>query len=228
MHNRLKSIITGLVFTAACGFVTSVSTERVEQETPLTLLTTRPASQVWPDAKGWPKAKPEEVGMSAAALEEAAQKAVTPLGTAIVIRGGRDVWYYGDPYSTPYSSWASCERSYLTTLFGLAIKEGVIKGGPKSVELSANRIDSAAARKLNDAVLLKHLLSYTAESDPPGSVWRYNRGYDALVAILNDLYGKRVEALANEKLVPALGGTWKAWFKEDLHFPQKPLTKLSG
>ncbi len=214
MHDRLKSIIAGLLV-AAWSFVSSASANNVEPTTPVTPPTALPANQVWPDDKGWPKAKPEEVGMSAAALEEAAKKAVTPIGTAIVIRGGRDVWHYGDPYSTSYSSWASCERSYLTTLFGLAIKEGVIKGGPKSVELPANRIDSAAARKLKDAVLLKHLLSYTAESDPPGSAWRYNKGYDAMVAILNDLYGKRVDALANERLVPALGGTWKAWFKED-------------
>ncbi len=172
-----------------------------------------PSAEFWPDDKGWPKAKPEEAGISAQALEQAPSKMQTPIGTAIVIRGGRDVWHYGDPYAIQGDGgWASCERSYLTALFGIAIKEGMIKGGKDSVDLPVKRIDSAAARALGDGVLLKHLLSYTALSDPPGSVWRYNKGYDEMVAILKDLYGKRVEVLAREKLLPVLGGSWEARF----------------
>ena len=100
------------------------------------------ANVPWP-TDVWPTATPESQGVSSRALQDAVLLASPEIGTAIIIKNGYDIWQYGNPYPTgditnvpanqvnhfKYSWWASCQRSYLTTLFGIAIKENVIPGG---------------------------------------------------------------------------------------------------
>ena len=122
---------------------------------------------VWPDDTTWPTAAPEDMGMSSQLLADAPGKAVTSIGTAIVIRNGYDVWHYGgDPYSGPGDWWASVMRTFMTTLFGMLIHRGVIQGGESSVEMSVNQLPSATAQSFSSDVKLKHLLSYTVEGHP--------------------------------------------------------------
>src|SRR5687768_6466109 len=68
------------------------------------------AETVWPEDERWRKATPESQGMSSRKLEVAARTAKTPIGDAIVIRHGREVWQYGDPYGRSDGWWASSAR----------------------------------------------------------------------------------------------------------------------
>src|SRR5687767_3857830 len=70
------------------------------------------AVTVWPDEQRWLKATPESQGMSSRKLEAAARTVRTPIGHAIVIRHGREVWQYGDAYGQTDGWWASTARSY--------------------------------------------------------------------------------------------------------------------
>jgi hypothetical protein len=174
------------------------------------------AQPVWPDDKAWPRATPEAVGMSSKVLEEAARGAVTPIGHAIVIRGGYDVWHFGDPYGQTSGWWASTARSYLTTVFAMLIQRGTIPGGRDAVELRVNALASKTAQSFKDDVLLKHLLSYTSCSTPPGSEWNYGCNWVPMHAIFHELTGRTPWDYINEELKPVLGGdAWEAIQQRD-------------
>lgn len=156
---------------------------------------------LWPEEK-WPAATPESQGMSREKLSSIPYDALKLLGTAIVIRNGYDVWHYGDPYGSE-RGWASCLRSYTTTIFGMLIYSGEIAGGKSALEMK---------------VKLKHLLSYiwtgkdqyTGEGDrTPGTQWNYGDGYEKMEGIITAITGKRSWEYINDELQPVLGGEWR-------------------
>lgn len=173
------------------------------------------AQEVWPDERRWPTATPESQGMSTPKLRDAPRKVKTAIGDAIVIRRGHDVWHFGDPYARTDGWWASSARSYLTTAFAMLIHRGVIPGGRKAVERRVNQLPSKTARSFKDAVLLKHLLSYTSASDPPGSGWRYSSNWVPMHRIFQEISGRTAWEYVNAELKPVLGGAaWRAIEKD--------------
>jgi hypothetical protein len=170
----------------------------------------------WPDAQQWPQASPEKVGMSSQRLEDAARLAITPIGDAIVIRRGYDVWRYGEPYGKTSGWWASTARSYLTTVFAMLIQRGVIPGGRDAVEIRVNQLPSATARSFKDDVRLKHLLSYTSCATPAGSEWQYGCNWVPMHAIFVEITGRTPWDYINAELKPIIGGAaWQAIEQRD-------------
>ncbi|MEM6647366.1 MAG: hypothetical protein AAF730_14070 [Bacteroidota bacterium] len=157
------------------------------------------AQSYFPGPEGWRTAHPRTQGMDAAQLERARFEMTDDQGnaieefTAIVIRNGYDVWHYGTPYAMPgtlarQTDWASCGRSLMATMFGMAMHE---VGDPVSVvEQPVNQsFNSPAAMAFDDDVMVKHLLSYTSCADPPGSDWNYACNYFEMYKILRDVDG---------------------------------------
>jgi len=181
----------------------------------------------WP-GDAWPKATPESQGLSRTLLEQAPAKAKVAIGNAIVIRYGYDVWHYGDAYEAN-DWWASCMRTYMTTLFGMLIHRGVITGGQAALDRPVNQLASARAKRFSDAVKLKHLLSYTSCSDPPGTAWSYGCNYVAMEEIFRELTGKLSWEYLNEQLLPVLGGKrWKGIYKHRPGEPEPGLMRVVG
>ncbi|MCI0439991.1 MAG: PKD domain-containing protein, partial [Chloroflexi bacterium] len=189
---------------AGIGNELAVYIKRVDGSTPAPS-----PSYVWPNETTWLTATPESQGMSSSLLASATNKVTTSIGTAIVIRNGYDVWHYGDPYAKTDGWWASAMRSYLTTLFGMLIHQGVIPGGEAAVEMRVNDLPSQTAQGFGDSTKLKHLLSYTSCSSPPGSGWSYGCNYPKIEAIFTEITGITPWDYINSELEPTLGG--KSW-----------------
>jgi hypothetical protein len=174
---------------------------------------------VWPEDT-WQTANPESQGMSSAKLAQAPSKAEIEMGDVIVIRNGYDVWHHGDAYGRQGNT-SSVVRSYLTTLYGIAIRQGVISGGRNAVERCVNSLNSATAKTFDNSVKIKHLVSYTSCVNPPGSKWNYNCNFNKMCEILMELYHghwseKGMVDLCDAKLKSVLGGSWypKYWTKK--------------
>lgn len=166
----------------------------------------------WPTGERWPTAEPESQGMSSELLAEAEKKMSGRVGDAIVIRNGHDVWHYNNPYGGR-TWWSSSARSFVTSIFGMLITEGTLS--MEALDRPANELSSSAARRFRDSTQLKHLLSYTSCSNPPGSGWRYSCNWSQINRIFQDLAGRSTAAYVNAKLVPALGGDWRATMQND-------------
>ncbi len=193
--------------------------------TAIALVSPDTAKTPWPD-DGWTKASPASQRMSAAKLADAPRRIAAAyrertggefqMNHGIVVRNGLEVWRYGDP-DDGRSNIASAERTMLTTLYGIAIKDGVIKGGAAALEQPAAALGTKTALTFPPAVKLKHLLTFTSCSDPPGTAWRYGCNTRQMTDILWELYDRRPEETANKLLVSALGGSWNAYWDEKQH-----------
>ncbi len=183
---------------------------------------------VFPGAS-WEKAAPESLGVSTQALKDAPQSMTTPIGNAIVIRAGYDVYHYGDAYSATYHT-ASCVRSYLATMYGVAIREGEISMA--ALDEPVANLGTPAAKKFGTATLLKHLLSYSACSNPPGTGWQYGCQFNPMCEILMELYGTDMEKgmveLTNSKLLPVIGGKWSAVYWTKTQHPSCSYFRIRG
>ncbi|MEM9659797.1 MAG: hypothetical protein AAF961_15655, partial [Planctomycetota bacterium] len=84
-----------------------------------------------PDHGAWPRAQPEDYGWSSKKLAAARdlmcddQGARFSLLDGIVIVEGHDIWHYGQVYALrpglrTQHDWASCARSVMTTMYGMA------------------------------------------------------------------------------------------------------------
>jgi hypothetical protein len=166
----------------------------------------------------WPKATPESQGFSKLALESARDKMRTDQDqefqkiNMIIIRNGHDIFHYGNPYELPKGAnlqkdWASCGRSLMTTMYGMVFKENEMS--VKELEKPAREVfHSYIARELDSTILAKHLLSYTACANPPGSSWSYACHYFTMYEILRDMDGYN-PAKRIEKLAKAIDADWQ-------------------
>lgn len=167
----------------------------------------------------WPKAAPEGLGMSTEILKKAESKMRVDDGSEfekidlIVLRGGKDVWHIGNPYEQykgahAQKDWASCGRSLMTTMFGMLFLEE--ETGLEVMEKPVKEcFNSYIAWDMDPEIKVKHLLSYTACADPPGSSWQYHCHYFTMYKILRDVDG-RAPDWRIEKLARQIGADWKA------------------
>ncbi len=176
---RLLTILTGallaLLLAAACS-ASPAATLAPSSEAPAAATTTsNPTGAYWPTAD-WRTSTPAEQGMDAeklsAALEKA-QKSMTGLHSLLVIRHGYLVQenyfssYKQDTLHTQYS----VSKSFISTLVGIAIDQGLIAGVDENVlgYFPGQTFDNPEARK--ETMTLEHLLSMTSglgwvEGDP--------------------------------------------------------------
>ncbi|MEM6337077.1 MAG: hypothetical protein AAF752_10945 [Bacteroidota bacterium] len=170
------------------------------------------------NSEPWPKAEPEALGYSSEQLAAARASMTTDDGApfeyvhAIVIKDGHDIFHYGDPYVMPkgmraQKDWASCGRSFMTTLYGMAMKEEGhgVEFLEQPVRTSYN---STVAWEMDERILNKHLLSYTACSDPPGAEWTYACKYFDMYRILRDVDGRNPSHRLM-RLASMIGARWE-------------------
>jgi len=159
----------------------------------------------------WPKVPPESQGMSSQVLRDARDLMRTSeekpfvCMDGLIIRNGRHVWSFGAPYELrkgmgASNDWASCGRSLMTTMYGMLMKDS--GETMAALDRPVKEIKSFSGReKLDDRVLLKHLLGYASCADPPGTGWQYACNYFLIYKIIRDVDGLppryRLERLAS-------------------------------
>jgi hypothetical protein len=184
-------------------------------------LTTATDNTVYPpDFGDWPKASPEQFGWSSQKLAEARAEMTDDQGNtftimdAIVLVDGHDIYHYDEAYSMRpglayQQDWASCGRSIMTTMYGMAFKE---HGESVDALNEPARIcfNNFHARTLDERVLVKHLLGYATKCDPPGTQWHYHCSYFDLYRCLREIDGVPVRyRLA--KLSRQIGALWEPY-----------------
>src|SRR2546425_8215891 len=145
---------------------------------------TAPTASVRVDlSRGWLRASPGEVGMSAPGLLAAAGDAsgIARFKSLLVARHGRLVaeYYFGGTDSTTLFDVRSVTKSVVCALTGVALRDGVLPGtvAPIAPYLSpADTLDSA-----DSAVTVRHLLTMTS-----GYAWDETTGPDYNAWIVAD------------------------------------------
>ena len=140
----------------------------------------QPPGMHFPDAN-WSAAEPEALGLSAAALEAAADAimAIDERDGVLFVRRGQIAYerYRGSADDT--TRIFSITKGFGATLLGIAQTRGLLHVEDKISDwLPVHHPEIAP-----DATI-GHVLNMTAGTEPAGSVWRYNSNY-----ILNSLTG---------------------------------------
>jgi CubicO group peptidase (beta-lactamase class C family) len=220
----------------------------------------------------WTFATPAEAGMDAALLEQACDYALRFDGNAdgrpdthtqgvVIVRGGaivHECYASAGQYGTdgqgrpippvdkgpgdPATSW-SVAKSFISTLIGIAIDEGLIDGVdvPMSTFFPEWASDARAAITLKDVLWMQSGLKFIEEyvdlnseivqlfnsadgnafarnlryQRPPGSNWYYSSGDSQLLgAAIQTVTGKAAGAYAQEKLFDPLGMRSAGWWRD--------------
>lgn len=191
-----------------------------------------------PSGSQWETVPPEAVGADVATLEAALDFAGrTNAGGVVVLRGGRLVaerYWDGWDAGTVGPAY-SASKSLVSTLVGIAIEEGSLRGIDQPAADFLPEWRSSAEHR---AITIGHLLTMTsglegakrslilgslvrderafatklAVAHPPGTVWDYhNSAYRLLFPILEGATGKSLEAYTREKLFEPLGMDRSRW-----------------
>jgi CubicO group peptidase (beta-lactamase class C family) len=160
----------------------------------------------WPIAKdGWPMAKPEDYGLDASQLEGIAQQLQAASGDTraglVVVKEGALIFeqYWSSDADTKNAAF-SCTKSWGSTLIGIAVRQKLL-----TVEDAVTRWVPNPAPEVGGGALIKHLLTQTAQTTPPGQQFEYNSG-----SIVNTL---------PEILEAAAGTSSHAFFERHLAMP---------
>lgn len=133
------------------------------------------------------------------------------VGNAVLIRHGYEAWAWGDAGARE-TGWSSCARSFLTTMWGMLLSHGRLDTrttiGLDWLERSVRDLDTPTARQFGSAIKLKHLLSYTSQSAPPGAQWSYScrEHWPQQHRILEEKNGETVQRWMQRELLDVLGG----------------------
>lgn len=178
--------------------------------------------------RGWTRVTPEEVGMDAALLQQAADYAMTAGGAGMVVKGGRLVhsWATGtvgteDPQpvniDTKFAS-QSATKSIGGMALGLALDDGLISMS----DLASDKLPGfGQPPATNDpewlsAITIQQLATHTAgfekaQSDPdllyePGTTWSYSDGaLNWLADILTNVFAQDLRDVLTARVWTQLG-----------------------
>src|SRR5688572_10498217 len=186
----------------------------------------RAAEQVWPVPE-WATAKPADVGMNAAKLDEVGRLLkASGAKTGLVVRGGKIVgeWYFDAATRDSKYLVYSTSKSFASTAAGLAIADGKLSLDTKVGELlpdiapagkkdvTVRQIISMNTGVHNNAQIgtLEKRFSYSLYEAPmdfaPGKKWDYNNtGLALLAPVLKKATGKQVDEILNEKIFSKIG-----------------------
>lgn len=129
---------------------------------------------------------PEDFGLDSAVLEDTAEALQrSSNGTRhgmVVVRRGVLVYekYWNGNTADDVHPIYSCQKSWGSTLIGIAVTQGLL-----TVEDPVRQWVSDPAPDVAEGALVKHLLTQTAHTMPPGAAFRYNSG--ALVNTLPEI-----------------------------------------
>jgi CubicO group peptidase (beta-lactamase class C family) len=176
-----------------------------------------PPPDVWesvdPAAEGW---SPEAIEELASFLESQSSR------TFILLSGGRIAaeHYWGGAEPDSVQDIASCQKSIVSTLCGVAVDRGLVGiDDPVTDHLGSgwSNADAVAER----AITIRHLLSMTSGLDqatlaataPPGAAWAYNTtAYQKLRPVLESAAGSDIETITRDWLWEPIGvSTTSRW-----------------
>jgi CubicO group peptidase (beta-lactamase class C family) len=131
----------------------------------------------WPIAPdGWPLASPADFGLDkdqldtiAGALQNASRN--TRAGLVVVKEGVLVYEKYWQGGAADKRVIYSCTKSWGSTLIGIAVRQGLIM-----VEDPVTKWVPQPAAAIGEGALIKHLLTQTAHTTPPGQAFAYNSG----------------------------------------------------
>jgi CubicO group peptidase (beta-lactamase class C family) len=132
---------------------------------------------MWPVAEdGWPEATPADFGIDPTQLDslgEALQTASggTRAGLVVVKEGALIYEKYWDGDADTTHLVFSCTKSWGSTLIGIAVRQGLI-----TVEDPVTKWVPEPAREVGSGASIKHLLTQTGHTTPPGTAFSYNSG----------------------------------------------------
>lgn len=131
----------------------------------------------WPIAEdGWPEATPADFGIDPSQLEtlgEALQTASggTRAGLVVVKEGALIYEKYWDGDAATTHQVFSCTKSWGSTMVGIAVRQGLV-----TVDDPVTKWVPEPAREVGSGALIKHLLTQTGQTTPPGTAFSYNSG----------------------------------------------------
>jgi len=135
------------------------------------------AMTAWPvAADGWPTATPADLGLDKAAIDSMGDKLQTASGGTraglVVVKEGVLVYekYWQGDAETMHQVF-SCTKSWGSTLVGIAVHNGLV-----AVEDPVTKWVPQPAPEVGTGALLKHILTQTAHTTPPGMEFSYNSG----------------------------------------------------
>lgn len=183
-------------------------------------------SEYFPYTTEWEtldKSGVEAAGWSSDALEElAAFVGESNSQSLVVLVGGRiaSEHYWSGADADSVREIASCQKSVVSTLCGIAIDRGLLElDDPVTDHLG--RGWTAAPASDEKAITVRHLLSMTSglntrtlkAAAPPGTVWEYNTAaYQKLRSVLEAVAGSDINALTRSWLWdPIEVSTASAW-----------------
>ena len=163
---------------------------------------------MWPVADdGWPTATPADFGIDQSQLATLADALQTASGGTrsglVVVKEGALIYekYWEGDAATTHQVF-SCTKSWGSTLIGIAVRQGLI-----TVEDPVTKWVPQPAREVGGGAAIKHLLTQTGQTTPPGTAFAYNSG-----SIINTL---------PEVLEAATGMSSHAFFQSSLAEPLK-------
>lgn len=132
---------------------------------------------------------------------------------AATVNGGL-VYTFGQPDARS-KNYASVGRSLVTTAWGMLIQDGTID--PEALHEPVAALDTPTARRFDSSILLKHLLSYTSQAQPPGARWAYSSGdhWPMQHRIIEELAGTDAADYLNRWLFSFMRGDASAFMTSD-------------
>ncbi|MEM9585827.1 MAG: hypothetical protein AAGA03_00985 [Planctomycetota bacterium] len=130
---------------------------------------------------------------------------------AIVLVDGHDIYHYGNAYQLrsgmkTQHDWASCGRSIMTAMWGMAFKE--FDESVDALDQPAHsHLDTHHSRGMDKRVLVKHMLGYAVRG-VPGTEWHYHSSYFDCYKCLRDIDGVPLRHRLT-KLSNAIGANWQ-------------------
>lgn len=205
------------------------------------------AAEVWPVPE-WESAKPADVGMNGAKLDEVGQLLkASGAKTGLVVRHGKIVgeWYFDGADRNTKLIVYSTSKSFASTAAGLVIADGKLSLDTKVGELlpdvkpeGKKEITVRQIISMNTGVnnnktfpMLEKKFTHSLYEAPldfaPGTKWDYNNtGLALLAPMLKRATGKQVDEILDEKVFRKIGigeSQWSWEKNEDYSLPYSGL-----
>jgi CubicO group peptidase (beta-lactamase class C family) len=171
---------------------------------------------------GWPLATPDDYGIDKSQLDGIADQLQRTSGNTraglVVVKEGAliyEKYWKGDADSTHQVF--SCTKSWGSTLIGIAVHKGLL-----TIEDPVTKWVPKPAPEVGNGALIRHLLTQTAHTTPPGTQFAYNSGsvINTLPEILEAATGKPSYAFFESVLAAPL--------KLTMQWPRCPTGGCSG
>lgn len=167
----------------------------------------------------WPQARPAEVNLAEARLQQARDYALTGGGSGMIVRQGKVVMTWGD--QAKLYDLKSSSKSIGVTLLGVALQDGKVRLDDKAIRYQPELGATPESNRMTgwlDRITLRQLANQTAGFEKPGGYgkllfapgtkWHYSdAGPNWLAECLTLVYGRDLNELMFERVFTPLGIT---------------------